>query len=465
MKIKTKLTLNFSILVAGIMIIFSLCVFFFYLAHRQEDFRIRLRNKAINTATLLTRVKEIDNVLMRIIDDNTVTNMSDVIVIVLDKDKHLLYSNQDSQSVTELLPEFEKLNWEKKDRRWGEGRLYLGFEHKYNGQIYYVLASGIDQYGKTEMKKLVIILSGVLISSLLLIVIAGYYNAKQSLKPIKDVIRQMREIKASNLSKRVTIKNKDEISELASTFNSLLERLERAFETERMFVSNASHELRTPITSVIGQLEVELLKPRSEEEYKAALASVLEDVKSMKNIINGFLDLAETAVEPKHREFERLRADELLFSVKESMLKRRPDYAIQVEFEELPEDENDVSITGNSRLISALFTNLIDNACKFSSHHKVVVKIGFEQKTVVFRFINNGIGIPKEEIRNIFNPLYRGSNATGEPGNGIGLSIVKKIADIHGANIVLITEQNVGTTFVVSFPKQDAVIKELSVMG
>lgn len=454
MKIKTKLTLNFSILVAGILITFCATVYLFYLIHRQTDFKIRLKNKAINTATLLTKVNGIDIALMRIIDDNTVTNMSDVTVFILDKNKKLLYSNLDTSRTINLLPGFKILNWNINDHKLKDGRLYLCFQTNANDREYYVLASAIDQFGKDELKKFLIILAGVLFVSLALIVFAGYYNARQSLKPIKDVITAMDQIKASNLNKRLAIANKDEIGELADTFNNLLERLEKAFETERMFVSNASHELRTPVTSIIGQLEVELLKTRSIEEYKSTITSVLEDVRHMKNIINGFLDLAETTIEPDRKDFETLRADELLFLVKEYTLKRRPDYSVQIEFEKLIEDESEVSIKGNSRLIRVMFSNLIDNACKFSPQHKVIVKIGYEDNTVVFKFIDNGIGIPKDELSKIFNPMYRASNTGGKPGSGIGLSIVKKIADIHGAHIHITSEENIGTMVVISFSSQ-----------
>ncbi|HEY4787370.1 MAG TPA: ATP-binding protein [Bacteroidales bacterium] len=452
MKIKTKLTLNFSILVAGILMTFCLTVYFFYLIHRQVDFGIRLKNKAINTATLLTKVNGIDKTLMRIIDDNTVTNMNDVTVIILDKSKNLLYSNIDASKAIQLLPDFKILNWNINDRKFRNGKLYLCFQSGSNEGDFYVLASAIDQYGQNELKRFLIILVGVLFVSLALIVFAGYYNAKQSLRPIKDVVSEMEQIKASNLDKRLNISSKDEIAELANTFDNLLERLEKAFETERMFVSNASHELRTPITSIIGQLEVGLLKTRTVEEYKATIASVLEDVKNMKNIINGFLHLAEITIEPNHKDFQTLRADELLFLVKEYTIKRRPDYSVQIEFEKLIEDESEVSIKGNSRLIRVMFSNLIDNACKFSPQYKAIVRISYDQNMVVFKFIDNGIGIPKEEISKIFNPMYRGSNTTGKAGNGIGLSIVKRIADIHGALINVISHENIGTTVIISFP-------------
>ena len=454
MKIKTRLTINFLILVITIMLFFSGSVYLFYLRHRHEDFSIRLKNKAINTATLLISVKGINPQLMKIIDDKTVTNMNDVTVIILNNKKSVLYSNRDSADIAELLPQFQKLDWNKHTRIFEDNKLYLSLENDYHGQKYYILASASDVYGQSELNKLLVIIIVVFILSAILIVFAGYFNAKQSLVPIKEIIRQVDNIKANNLSSRLAVKNKDEIAELSDNFNKMLERIENAFETERMFVSNVSHELRTPLTSIIGQIEVSLLNPRNDEEYKMLLLSILDDVKNMKTIINGFLDLAETGIEPNNHKFNILRTDELIFSVKDEIIKRKPNYEIYIDFENLPEDEDEVSINGNERLLRILFLNLIDNACKFSDQHKVSIKIGYDSFFVTLRFLDNGIGIPKDELNLIFQPLYRASNTTGKGGHGIGLSIVKRIADIHQARIDINSALNIGTSVTIKFPNE-----------
>lgn len=454
MKIKTKLTLNFLLLVAGILLFFSGSVYIFYLQHRYEDFTIRLRNKAINSATLLFTIQGIDSRLLKIIDDNTVTNMNDVAVIIADKKENIIYSNRDSLDVIEQMPQFLKLNWDKNDRILVDKKLYLCLQRHYNNTNYYILASAIDLYGQQELKKLLIILISVFVVSILLIVFAGYFNAHQSLKPIKDIIDQVSGIKANNLSKRLEVRNKDEIAELSATFNKMLERIEHAFETERTFVSNVSHELRTPVTSIIGQTEVALLNRRKEEDYQSLLVSILDDVKNMKNIINGFLDLADAGSDSAYHKFTLLRLDELLFSVKDEVIKRKPNYLVLVGFENIPEDEKEITIFGNERLLRILLINLIDNACKFSDQHKVIIKIGYNITSVTLQFIDQGIGIPAEDISHIFEPLYKARNTSGKEGHGIGLSIVKRIADVHDATIDIVSELNLGTSISIVFPKR-----------
>jgi len=444
--------LNFVLLVAGILLTFSVIIVMFYFSYRKEDFSIRLKNKAINTATLLFSIQGINTQMLKIIDDKTVIHMNDVTVIILDKNTEVLYSNRDSSEISKLLPAFNKLNWAEGDKRFEDNKLYISFQRTYNNQKYYVLASAIDLFGQSELRKLVVINIIAFIISIFLIVLAGYYNARQSVKPIKAIIRQVDEMSPGNLSTRLVINTKDEIAELSATFNEMLDRIERAFESERMFVSNVSHELRTPVTSIIGQLEVALLKQRTEEEYKLLAQSLLDDITNLKTIINGFLILAESGIDNIPHDFKRLRVDELLFSVKDEILKYKTQYQISIEFDNPPDDEKELIISGNERLLRMLLINLIDNSCKFSDPPRVIIRIAYSKPFVSLHFIDHGMGIPEADIKHIYEPLYRAKNVNHKQGHGIGLSIVKKIAEIHNATIEVKSELNIGTTISVSFP-------------
>lgn len=314
-----------------------------------------------------------------------------------------------------------------------------------------MLASAYDLYGEAELKKLLTILEVVFVSSILLIIFAGFINAGQTLKPIKDLIEQVKQIKANNLNQRLEIDYNDEIGELALNFNNMLERIENAFETERMFVSNVSHELRTPVTSIKGQIEVSLINQRTIEEYKSTLNSILDDIQNMSTIINGFLELAQANIEIKNISYGQVRLDEILFAAKEEIMKRKPGYTIVIDYEKIPNNEQDVTILGNDRLLKIMFINLIDNACKFSDDKKAIIKIDIDQEYVTLKFIDNGIGIPKDELEKVVQPMYRARNVKGQVGHGIGLSIVQRIAEIHYTKIVIRSEINVGTTVSISF--------------
>jgi signal transduction histidine kinase len=206
------------------------------------------------------------------------------------------------------------------------------------------------------------------------------------------------------------------------------------------------------VTSIIGQLEVTLLRDRNEKEYKTLVFSILDDMKKLKSIINGFFALAESDVDNTQNSFTKLRMDDLLFFAKDEILRHAKFFHIQIDFENIPDDENELMVMGSEHLLKLMVANLIDNACKFSDPPMVKIKIAFVNSSVRLRFMDNGIGIPNDDLKHIFQPLYRAKNAGAKSGHGIGLSIVKRIADIHDATIDIESELNIGTTISVTFP-------------
>ena len=289
----------------------------------------------------------------------------------------------------------------------------------------------------------------MLVLSILIIIGFGFYNAIWSLKPFKKIIKEVEEIEPSLIQKRVSVQGNDEISQLAKSFNTLLDRIEQAFETEKSFMSNASHELRTPVTSILGQVEVALNKTRSEKEYKAILQSVYEDTTKMATIINGFLDLAEASLAKNQIPMNTVRIDELLFSIVDEFKKKKTHYNVSVDFKSNPETDTQLECVANDRLLRLMFSNIIDNACKYSIDNKATVAIDFTSDVIIVSISDHGIGIPRDEWENIFKPLYRGSNSSGKQGHGIGLAIVKRIADLHGASLDVNSGLNIGTKFIV----------------
>jgi signal transduction histidine kinase len=452
MKIKYRLTLYFSLLVAGIMLIFSVSVYIFYLKHHQNDFVSRLKTKAITTVTLLN-TEPFDASTLKIIDHTSVTNLEDLTVIVLDNAGSFLYSNRNVDMVNQSMPVFKMLNWSKDSYKTQNNQFFLCFPYEYQNNKYILLASALDLYGDEELNQLLVIISLVFVFSLSLIVVAGFVNARQSLKPIMDIIRQVDEIKGEDLNVVLQTRNKDEIAELARTFNKMLERIKQTFEREKFFVSNASHELRTPLTSIKGQIEVALIKKRSEKEYISVLESVLDDVENMAQIINGFLKLAETNVDFSTLPLQEIRADELLFAIKDDMAKRNPLSVINIEFEKVPANQSEISFLGNYGLLWIMLSNLVDNACKFSGNKKSTLRIGFNSNFTIISITDNGIGIPKDELGYIAQPLYRAQNAKKIQGHGLGLSIVYRIAEMHKATVDFSSELNIGTTVTIKFPK------------
>ena len=448
MKIRAKLIWNYSLLTIILLLIFSIIVIFSYIIYRHSDFKIRLHDRAMSTANILLNNNKINSSMLRVIDKSIITAMGDLKITIYGQNEKIVYTNSPPSPLDEtIVKDSSKVDFLKS---FTKGKKSISFTYNKNGRNYIVEASAVDNYGLNELRSLLQIIMWVLIFSLLFILGFGFYNAIWSLKPFKEIVKEVDGIDPSQLSKRISVHGNDEISQLGRTFNTLLDRIENAFETEKSFISNASHELRTPVTSVLGQIEVVLNKSRSEEEYKSLLKSVYDDTSQMAIIINGFLDLAEANLAENQITMNPVRIDELIYDIVDHFKKLKPYYNISVDFSTNLDTDTQLECIANERLLRLMLNNLIDNACKYSRDKKAKVMIDFKPNLVIVTISDHGIGIPHDDLANLFKPLYRGKNTSGIPGHGIGLAIVKRIADLHNATIDIKSQVNVGTTTTVA---------------
>jgi signal transduction histidine kinase len=245
----------------------------------------------------------------------------------------------------------------------------------------------------------------------------------------------------------------DEISALSQTFNKMLDRLQEAFDLQQGFVSNASHGIRTPLTAVHGQIETALLKTRTLDEYQAILKSIHGDIRRLTNLSNSLLYLAQSNTDLQKLLVHNVRIDEVLLQTQTEIEQVNKNYVIITDFDQLPEDESRLAIHSNENLLKMIFFNLMDNACKYSDDHKVYITISFSDTETIMQFSDHGRGISKFDQRNIFEPFYRGANTSDTKGHGMGLSLVKKILDLHRVRIMIQSQLGSGTTISLFFPQ------------
>jgi signal transduction histidine kinase len=268
------------------------------------------------------------------------------------------------------------------------------------------------------------------------------------------VVKEVDSITISSLNLRLAEGNgQDEIARLAHTFNNMLARLENAFKMQKNFIANASHELRTPLTAITGQLEVLLLKERNEQEYLKTITSVLEDMKNLNLTSNRLLLLAQASSETAESVFKLHRIDEIAWQVRSEILKRNPNYTVQIEFDMEEDDFDFLEFKGNELLIKTCILNLIENACKYSENHTSKVVIKATKTELQMQFTDEGIGIEKDDLAKIFEPFHRGKNAITYRGHGIGLSLVKRIVELHKGEISINSKLGEGTSVLVKIPR------------
>lgn len=455
MNIRNRLTLRFILSVAVIMIMSSLLIYIFSANYRVEDFYTRLRNKADNTAMLLIDVDEVNVDLLRKIEQNSPVSLPNEKIIVYDFRNAVIFSTDEKHVITVTKDLLDRIRLEDEVRfRQGDYEV-LGFLFKGRYDRFAVVAAATDVNGQNKLSNLRTILLIVFAMSMVVISVSGWFFAGKALQPISKVVRQVDGITINRLDLRVDEGNgKDEIAQLARTFNSMLSRLEGAFIVQKNFIANASHELRTPLTAITGQLEVTLMSARSNAEYASVAASVLEDIRTLNNLANRLLLLAQTGTGEGEAKRDKVRIDELLWQTRDELLRRQPAYIINVDLDEAVADEAMLTLEGDEHLVRAALTNLIENGCKYSADHRTDVVISGDTESVAVRFTDRGIGIPVEEQHNIFEPFYRGANTQGIKGHGIGLSVVKRIMLLHGGAIRVESEPGKGTSFLLTFPKR-----------
>jgi signal transduction histidine kinase len=436
-----------------IIVLSSALIYIFSAEYRQNDFYERLANKANNTAKLLIEVDEVDVILLRRIEqDNPVSLPNEKIVIYNYRDT-VLFTTDESNSIRIDEKRLDQIRLED-EVRWIQGEYeVLGFLYKGKYDRFVVVAAATDIFGYKRLTGLMYILLVVFAISVVIISASAWIYAGKALQPIAKVVKRVDEITISSLNLRVDEGNgEDEIAKLAHTFNNMLARLETSFLAQKNFISNASHELRTPLTAITGQLEVTLLNSRSPDEYKAVINSVLEDIKSLNNLSNKLLMLAQASSEERKNRMALIRIDELVWQAKEELSRLHNNFTILIDLDENLDDEHKLTIKGDEQLMKTAFSNIIENGCKYSANATVNVFISGSINGITLTFRDKGIGISKDEIPNIFEPFYRGGNTKNISGHGIGLSMAKGIIKLHDGTLDLLSIEGKGTVVTINLP-------------
>lgn len=456
---KTQLKIALLLITTSLVmfLFFGGSIYYFLYNYSFEDFYKRLKTRATLAAQYKFDADKINTESFKLIREKHLEK--------LDEEKEYFYTLNKDTTLQDIayhanLPQsfFRNIVNKGIDNLKKDDTFYSGIKYISNGSTYVVVVSAKNYYASHHLLFMRnIILAGI---TFLVIVISylSFYFSKHIFDPIKKITDKVKDISSESIHLRIEERDDDnEISQLISTFNDLLNRLETAFEIQKNFISNASHEFGTPLTAIMGEAEVMLMKDRSPEDYKQSLNSILAQSERLNQITQTLLYLAETGYRDKVLKTELTRSDELVWEVKQVIDKLNPHNNIQIDISLLPENPKKLKINANKQLLYIALTNILTNACKYSNNQLVTISIASSDDHIFIVVKDKGIGIPESEMPFIYDPFFRASNTQKFEGYGIGLPLCRNIIKIHKGQLTVFSKEGVGTTVEIKLPQAKVV--------
>ena len=291
-------------------------------------------------------------------------------------------------------------------------------------------------------------------AALFLVLILGtgatWLMAGHVLKPLKELSSAIEEISGNDLSNRVEIQGRqDEIGRLARSFNHMMDKVSASFERQKRFSASAAHELKTPLATILVNLEVlELDGKTSPDRMEKVLTIVKANTERMIRLVE---DLMRLTSDKDHEMEEEVELSEVFAITLDELspLIRKKDLTVSIE------NTPDISLTGSRVMLYRVMSNLLENAAKYNREHgSISIVTGREDNGVTVKIEDTGIGIPEEALPHIFEPFYRvdQSRSRAVGGAGLGLPLVKDIVEKHGGEVTVKSAAGEGTTFILRFP-------------
>jgi len=281
-------------------------------------------------------------------------------------------------------------------------------------------------------------------------ILGGYLVSRQVLAPVASIIDTAKSISTTDLDNRLPVNYqvRDELTDLAETFNIMLNRLQKGFEREKRFTSDAAHELMTPLSFLRSEAEITLRKPRSNEDYQETIGRMLTEVRRMSEMVHLLLQLSR--VESVHRsqpEIINMSRIAEIVSENQRQIARQKSIAMDVQI------DSDLQIRAHDTYIEEIINNLLENALKYTpAGGNIKIELQRSSGKAVLHVTDTGIGFDEETKKHLFERFYRAmqSDVQEQPGSGLGLPLVKAIVELYGGKIRAYSDgPGQGSTFVV----------------
>jgi signal transduction histidine kinase len=458
MQIKKKITITYVALSSVSTLALCIVVFFLFRQNNQYYFLKRLQDRAKIASSIYSQKDPLKAEYYQNLKTNGLEELVDEKDYVLKiNGENTFEYNTELQFPPEFYTEVMKNGyaWVMQD----EHKYYYAQLFNESGTKYMVIVTAKDRRGNTSL----IYISRILaIGGLAFVIIAyffGRFLAIRVINPVSRITKEVKRISASNLHNRLLEPEEggdDEIADLTKTFNNMLDRLETSFEIQANFINNASHELKTPITTIIAETEITLLKERQPSEYISSFENINKQASRLATLTESLLKLTLTGYDGQKQVQDIIRIDDLLMDVKCNLDKIYPENRVNINLNKIPEDDSLLVLPCNRPLLELAVGNIITNGVKYSDNDEVFVNLSADANTIKIIITDIGIGIPPEDVPYLYEPFFRGKKAASKyVGYGLGLPLAMKIIRIHNGDLIIQSEPDKGTVVTIIFNRSN----------
>ncbi|MEO5947866.1 MAG: HAMP domain-containing sensor histidine kinase [Chitinophagaceae bacterium] len=430
-------------------------IYYFSYSNRLDNIKTHLTNRTLTTADLLSQPEIFDSTIMGKIDATTrkITAITNESIQAYNQLNKRIYAYSDITDDSIQISNYILNEAKSKTTYFFTLGKKEAIARYYSTDRVVIIAAAFDAEGRSELRRIKVILCFSFIGINLIAFISGWVFSKKLLLPIRKIADEVNVISAQSLKLRIKSgAANDEWNYLTKTLNNLLNRLQEGFEIQSRFISSASHELSTPLTSISSQLEVSLQRDRVAEDYRKVMQSVYQDVRHLNKLTQTLLEFAKASGTAGGIEIELVRIDEILMRLPGEMIKFDEHYSVKLEFDQLPEDAERLVVFGNAELLFTAIKNIVSNACKFSINGLAKVNLSVEKTTIIISIKDEGKGIAENDLSNIFQPFFRSEDSHGITGFGVGLPLVHRIIKLHNGQITANSVVGKETTFIIELP-------------
>ena len=449
MKIRNRLTLISSLTFGFVFIIASVLIYFaFYNSSEKVVFK-ELQKTCLLSAIYYLEKDELPHYEHSAIKEQFEENIQNDIVRVYDLNNVIVYGEKEADR--NINP--TNLNFIRKNKKLSfksNNHFYYGIFYNDNQGDFVVFVKTKSEVFKSQTNRLLVIMIVVLFGGLFLIFLLSRLLSNIAYRPITNVINQVNSMELSSLDDPILSSNtNDEVQELIATFNNLLSRLSDTFAIQKNFINYVSHEFKTPLASISGNLEVFAQKDRTPEEYQKVTSEALENVYHIEEILNNLMMLS--GLKTIHQENETFRIDETVWDINDQIFETHEKQEIGIDLD--VKNEELLSVKGNEVQIRLALYNLIENAVKYSEGNPIKISLSEVNNQLEIIIEDYGKGILKEDLNYIQQTFYRGKNVGNIKGSGIGLSLATIIFKQNNIQFTIHSEENSGTRITLLFPK------------